>query len=738
MVSGKLGKIGVVIMILSLFSETFLVFSPKTAFAQSGGSSGGSVQSGFNAGGLLGGAAGSAVACTNLAGKLNQLIGGTTSTSTVPTNDPSNDLRENCLKKITKDIVNKILDKITLATVDWINSGFSNGGPLWVQDPGQFFGDIARKEINSVTGWYSTNPLTYPFGKMVMTQVLISLQRQAQQNLQFSLNQVLAHGTYEDFRVNFNVGGWAGYTAFLEPQNNPFGNDLLIRYDLGRRTGGTTLNIGKQFNEQLSQSGGYLSPRVCAISGTGSDDYIPETNDLHLGEYFSVLAPGSTLGDVTFAQLPGAVQGELDDFGNAADQADAYNSLVLRSRCKQWKATTPGQVIGTRLTKGLDTSQDQLIAADDFAENIGLIFDALINQLIKTGLKELGSSNNNSVLLAQVNGQQPGAVANGQANPPVINVINGTGPAGIADLPLLEVQDQYIENAEEALDLLNELTAKIRALDYCVPGPNPRWLEAATTNFQTALAGVGAASSSNPISQNEAYYRNRIHDFTGATIVESPAMYNHTQFVNFMQEVFNRYRDRMLANYSPDSAPPSTRFFLESLFTDMDVYNGEVTSLTQYLANITPLLPTIQSIQDELAAIAAANNGVLNPSNPQVQVQVSIFNSISDNLATQTQLNTLVSRMAIYEAQIGLLNTHLNSCIAETVTNPYTYPNSRVPYPAPAIFPYPGLPNSNQSFLPGIGFGGGTSNINIEINGVSVMFSSNNLSTFESILQTIY
>lgn len=730
-------------MFAVLVQMTF-VFLPKNVNAQVQAGAGGNVSTGFNAGGI----AGTALVCSGvadkMAGLLNEVIGWIVPT-TVPTNDPANDVRENCLRMVTKQIINMLLDKITLSTVNWINGGFE-GSPLWLEDPEQFFGDIARNEINSVTGWFTCNGASscedYPFGRLVMESILTGLQNQAQANLRFSLNQVLAHGTYEQFRYDFSVGGWAGYTAFLEPQNNPFGNYLLANEEIGRRIGGTSVVTARNFREELSTSGGFLSPRVCVVSGSGNDDYIAESgpgSDMHLGSFYSVLPTGATLGDVTFAQLPPAVQAYLSGFSDPIEQASEYNFIVLRSQCRQWRTTTPGQVVGTRLTTALDISSDSLIAADDFAENIGLIFDALINQLVSQvngGLRGLSSDNPNSVLLAQVSGQQPGAVNNGQAQGPATDIILGTGAT---NLPLVDVQNQYITNAQSATALLDELMKKIRALDYCVPGPNPRWVDTAETNFQQMLSSTTPAPVSLPIDDSQTYYRNLIINLVGATIVESPAMYNHSQFQSFMQELWNRYRTRMLASYSPNLAPPTSRLFLTSLFNDLEIYNFEYNDLTDYLANISSVMPTVIQIQASLEAIAAANNGQLNPSDPNVQAQVSIFNSISDHLATESQLSTLVARQNAYQAQIVVLNGHLNACVAETVTGTYNYPNSRKSYPNP-IFPWAGLPNptSGNTFLPNVNFGSGSGDINIEINGVQVVAPSGGLSTFESILQSVY
>lgn len=747
----NLKKTLTIFLIVSLFSQTALVFSPQTALAQydstalygSSGGAGGSVQTGFDVQGI----AGSALACSGVMDKFAGLLGnlfGAAVPTTVPINNAADDLRETCLKQITRMVINRILDKITLSTVDWINSGFDADAPLWLEDPDQFFGDIATSEINAVTGWFTCNGATdcenYPFGRLVMTSILTNLQNQTQQNLQFSLNQVLAHGTYEEFRYNFSVGGWAGYTAFLEPQNNPFGNYLLVNESIGRRISGTNVNIAGKFNAQLSQSGGFLSPRVCAQSGLPGSAYIPESgpgSDMHLGEFYQVLPAGSILGDVTLATLPPAVQAYLSGFTNPAEQANEYNFIVLRSRCKQWRTTTPGQVVGTRLTQGLDNATNQLIAADDVAENIGLIFDALLNQLVTAGLKELSSDNQNSVLLAQVNGQQPGAVANGQTPPTGGDTILGNGPAGIADTDILEVQNQYITQTQIVLPILDELMKKIRALDYCVPGPNPRWIDSATTNFQGAIATIPPANGL-PTEENQFYYRAAIQSLTGATITENLAMYNHTQFTDFIQEVFDRYVAKMTQSYSPNLAPPTTRLFLPALFNDMEVYNAELADLNEYLANINSLLPTVEIIQTTLADLAAANGGVLDPADPEVQAQVSIFNSISNHLATQTQLNTLIARQDVYEAQILVVDGHVTSCLNETVfSGTYQSANNRMSYPSP-IFPYPGLPGPDLTFLPGVVFGDETEDIDIQINGVSVQVESDDLTDFEGILQSIY
>ena len=59
-----------------------------------------------------------------------------------------------------------LLQKLTISTVNWINSGF-DGKPSFVQDSGKFFKDIAKNEILQF-GMEINNPELFPFGKIWM------------------------------------------------------------------------------------------------------------------------------------------------------------------------------------------------------------------------------------------------------------------------------------------------------------------------------------------------------------------------------------------------------------------------------------------------------------------------------------------------------------------------------------------------------------------------------------------
>lgn len=756
-------------LITSVMMPSVLPFSAKYAAAQSASAgAGGSIGTGFNAGGLIA----SAISCSGvmdkLASALSQLLGGVF--VEVSVGDAGLRTKENCFDAIVHQIVVLIMDKITLATVDWINSGFE-GQPLYLSDPDEFFANIAKKEINSLTGWYgcTTGSVTcgedYPFGALVMGSIVSSIQSQLAANVKFSLNQVLAHGTYEEYKFDFNVGGWAGYTAFLEPNNNPFGNSLLINRELGRRIGGTTQTVTKNFNEQLTQSGGFLNQRRCDLTATEvvGDAYIPLNDSLH--HEAPPLAAGELLSPSIVSGLPTAVQDHILANASTPEQAAAvYNDIVLRSKCLKWVTTTPGNVVSNKITSALNISDNRLIQADEVSESLGLIFDALINQLVGSGLESLssfwdgGSSGQTSVLLAQVNGEQPGQVTNDQIPPPAIDAITGTG---VVDTELIVVQQQYITNANIALPILSNLIQKIRALDYCVPGPNPNWLDNAEENFQNVLYSVAPFSSNLQDQQdaedaNQDYYAAAINTITGIDVAHTPAMHNHTQFTAFMNNLFSKYAAKMQdANdlgYNRFLAPPTTRILLSGLLEDMNNYQASYDTLSSYVTNIPSYLPTLINIDNALDQIAQQNGGVLSPAPPNIQAQIdaqiSIFNSISDHFATPSQLSDLISSLSVFQAQQNVVNGHLDSCISETLENPngYPYPNRRDAYLPGQYFPYThsvtgtGLPGPDTNFLPSyVDFSENTNGGDIDVSFENVdIIGTESLDIFEAVLQSVY
>lgn len=665
--------------------------------------------------------------------------------------------KEKCSDAIAHFIVMKVIDKITLSTVDWINSGFE-GAPLWLEDTPGFLENIAKEEINNVTAWFTGSPEGYPFGDIVMMTILTTLQQEFTANMQFSLNQVLAHGNYSEFKVNFNVGGWAGYNAFLQPNNNPFGNYLLVNEELGRKIGGTSINIAENFSKQLSQSGGFLSQRKCIMSATGNDDYVPADSDLDANppyldpNIYPLIPPGGTMTGAIYDSLPADVQDGLDQLSGSDEQAEVYNDFVKRSTCKKWTVITPGSVVANQLTTNINLENNKLVSADELNENLGLIFDALLLQLVNSGLRSFqgassGGNSSNNVLLAQVEGLNPGdpgVSGQGVSTPPPENIVEDSGQL---DTTIMENQIQYLDVAQnQGLVKIDELIRKIRALDFCVPGPNPRWHSLAQLNIQNIIASIPAPDDG---PEDADYYAEQVNLLTGINMQSSGDVSNQTEFISFMMHVFNKYSQKMLTEYSPTSAPPTVRVLLDGLFEDMDMYLAEAEIMEQNIEDINEVMSVLQGVQAVLAQIYT-QQGSLDLDNPEVQAQVSIYESIQDNLISAEEFADLVSSIGDYNQAITVLGNHLNSCITETVVNAGSYGdlNRNAEYPFPyfdtytqTISPFFGLPGADGPFLPGVDFdgdGASSEDINIQFGNINVTSPSDGLETFEDILQTVY
>lgn len=666
--------------------------------------------------------------------------------------------KERCLDKIGKYMATKMLDEITLATVNWINSGFE-GQPLYISDPEGFFTNIATEEINLVTGRL-TDPeaiLKYPFGEAIMTSILTSLQRDFYHEAQFSLNEVLAHGTYEEFHEDFSVGGWAGYTASFAPNNNPFGAYFETQDQIARKIRGTSNSRAINFQRELEEAGGFLSQRQCVVSGTGGNDYNIPGDDIEDDVY---VPPGGQIPDAVYAQVGYDTE---SGFPPTEAQADAIDVYVLRSQCTQWKNVTPGGVISDQIKQAVNIPNEELLLVDELNESIGLIIDALLTQLVTEGLESLSDTDpTQNVLLAQVQGYQPGAEANGIVPPPTTTDII-TGEGDLIDYSLVEIQGYYIDNIEIALPILytnpDSLIKKIRALDYCVPGPNPRWIidteDALVTLIQNTpvfLAQPVDSNNQNGIEQseidaandlNEAHYAGLIETMTGVQIEQGPEMDRYDEFVDFMENVFIKYNQRMQDDFSLTQAPPSVRVVLPGLFDDMENYMNQVSFMQDYLINIGGVLDILADIEATLADIQSQNGGVLDENDPAVQAQLSVYDQISDQIVSQQDLQDLISAIAQYNAESANMDNHVISCINQTAPgNGYGGSRQRVPYPAdlPYAF-YANMPNPNSNgFLPDVnGLGDGSNNtIDVTFDGVSIDDPSTGLGVFEATLQKLY
>ncbi len=662
-----------------------------------------------------------------------------------------NNKKEQCLDAIARYAVLKVIDKITLMTVEWINSGFQ-GNPFYPEDRPNFFEQIAKDEVLSFTSWFSANPEDYPFGQIISETILLTVQNRLQDNLRFSLNQVLQHNnqyaSYSNFQARFSVGGWAGYTAFAQPNNNVFGNYLMANSYLARQTAGTNITIAKNFQAELNEGAGFLNQRECARTAlsdsfyTSGDDYIDPTNPLHLGNY-PLIPAGQTMTQTVYEGLPQAVRDYLDAQNGTDAQALEYNNIVKRSTCVQWTTVTPGRLLAEQTTQVLGSPLRNLELGDELNENLGLIFDALAAQLFKSvagGLRSLYqtgsqySSNPNdpnyNPVWAQNNNPGFGA---GSQQTPVTTAVNGSP----TDPGLVMVQQNYLLEASEAITSITTLIRDIQTLDYCIPGPNPAWYEDGQVYLQNALSSVLPG-------QTNAYYGDQVQSITGINIADA-VVPNYEQFMSFMNFTFGKYRDAMFAAYPLVGTPPTVRPIATNLYLQLDTLTNRITTLQGQITGLMSVMPQLQLIQSQLNALTPAQQA--NTSSPEMQTISSLLAQVANQgvLVNQSQLSQLAQDILNYESQIFAVNNYIGQCIQEVTASGYPGLNERTTYPFPSIsqnpsfgqIPTPG-PNPNY-YLNNMSFGDDAGQIDLsDFNGQNITVPTTSTQTFADALQSLF
>lgn len=149
-------------------------------------------------------------------------------------------------------LANSLIEEIGRATVVWINTGFQ-GNPVFVDDPGQFFADIADVQatmfLNEVTG----GALCTPIKDWVRINLVQSYNSQiagyGQEQCSFDNNALTQFMNGETFSWN----DWLNYTQ--NPNNNPYAATVYGEIALNERI---TNALGLQ-QQQLQWSAGFLS-----------------------------------------------------------------------------------------------------------------------------------------------------------------------------------------------------------------------------------------------------------------------------------------------------------------------------------------------------------------------------------------------------------------------------------------------------------------------------------------------
>ena len=367
-------------------------------------------------------------------------------------------------------VIKMLLQKITLSTVNWINSGF-DGKPSFIQDPGKFFGDIAKNEILQF-GLEINNPELFPFGKAWLQNQAIHFNNKFADNARYSLDEMIRNTTpqfsAQAFQLNFSHGGWGAWSAMTQyPQNNPLGFQLMASDELQRRLEGTSQSTARNVREALEAADGFLGDQRCINAETGQVS-------------FSI---------------------------TKAEENAALRETPPRYLCSSWEYVTPGKLVAEWATSTINYPENNLLKADDLNDAVAAILDALLSRF-STDMMAKGYAYFNDEGVDGTFVYNPDALREDYTSwtekdfAPVhltSSWLSANPNFNIrADLTqaLIDEQRTYADKLNLQNKELNSTTdgkdykmgdsgisnaygliPAITQLDYCIPGPHPGWEE---------------------------------------------------------------------------------------------------------------------------------------------------------------------------------------------------------------------------------------------------------------------
>ena len=279
------------------------------------------------------------------------------------------DANDTCLKNIGRLIIKMLLQKITLSTVNWINSGF-DGKPAFIQDPGKFFKDIAKNEILQF-GLEINNPELFPFGRAWLKNRATYFNNKFADNAVYSLDKLIQETTPQfsanSFWEDFGQGGWGAWMAMTQyPQNNPMGFQIMADDELQRRLEGVDQSAAQNVREALQAADGFLGDQRCV-----------EPKGVTMEEHRAALRVVRRLN-------PDGTTSPVNPNDPDADKRICY----------AWEYVTPGKLVAEAATTAINYPNNNLLKADDLNDAVAAILDALLSRfstnLMNKGFATLG------------------------------------------------------------------------------------------------------------------------------------------------------------------------------------------------------------------------------------------------------------------------------------------------------------------------------------------------------------
>jgi len=239
-------------------------------------------------------------------------------------------VKDDMFKFMRDQIAFRIMNKVANDTATWIQGG---GKPSYVSDWNSFVKQAGDLAFDSTIKEVGLARLCQPFSLQVKVG-LLPVKRFGDQ-ISCTLDDVVRN--INNFYTNFENGGWIAYNETWQPQNNYFGQMILIQDQIQTET---SKKVTAATNEAVS-GGGFLSQKMCV-------QYDPEAAE-------------------ACAQLTG-------------DEATACEAKVP---CLKEEIITPGDTIGKAAAEAITTDSKWAAGIQSW---MSMLVNTLINRAMKEGL----------------------------------------------------------------------------------------------------------------------------------------------------------------------------------------------------------------------------------------------------------------------------------------------------------------------------------------------------------------
>lgn len=633
------------------------------------------------------------------------------------------------LKNVAKEILRqlimtaekKLLQQMTKSTINWINSGF-HGSPLFLTNPDSFFHDLAKTEIKNIIGDFGNDPSKFPFGQQFSLNLINSYKRTVDQDAAYSLSSFMSQTAANNYRNNFNAGGWNGFLINTQyPQNNYLGFNMIATNQLAKKLAGTEQTTTQKVQTTLQQGAGFLSPTTCpktinASYDNGINEFNPPTYnsnayvDAHPypSDDCTPLPAKPTIQDYNTYQACEAVFTATKQDWLQKSNADVA-AFQKKSACinpqtgkSALVATTPGNVVGSQITRAMGSSFSQSELGAALGNSIGAVLDSLVSHFLDQGLSSLASTINPAPAIDtwSYNGQTLGSPTdNGNtawdAGPDVPIVLgdfknelegydagtcaNITDSSGViapdqTDIPKAQCDSENgtwtmkkhvpgdIDNTTNELALIyNEsptnpgitqmlglIWPKARELDICQPGPDLGWKDRMLSEVDR---------NSKKLSENQ-------NSDSGDKSAQAQLALNELKYaVSFFQDWIE---NKMMA------ALPDSVSYMDAV-NELSTFSQQGSELTDARRLKIQALARLKSIDSVLATI------VTQPATGSSQEKILIslwkqYQAISDSVSNPTSIDNTTNELATDTDELNKLSTLITQCNTERKTAGWSIP----------------------------------------------------------------